>query len=75
MPLYIAIHPAVAAHDFHHHDAIVGFGGGVHAVDGFGGDVDGCVKSESVVGSGQVVVDRLWDANHLDSLFIQFLGD
>ena len=56
----------VAAHDFDDLDAGVGFGGGVEAVDGFGGDGDGGVEAEADVGAGEVVVDGLGNADDVD---------
>ena len=49
MPASSAIQPAVAAHDFDHHDAMVRFGGGVDLVDGVGGGVQGGIEAESDV--------------------------
>src|SRR3569833_3144476 len=42
----------VAAHHFANDDAIVRVGGGVEAVDGFGGDHDRGVDTESLSGAG-----------------------
>ncbi|CAB4617213.1 unannotated protein [freshwater metagenome] len=42
------------------------FGRGVQAINGFGGNVDGCVKTERVIGSLKVVVNGLRNAHHID---------
>ena len=57
----------IAAHDFDDLDARVGFGGGVEAVDRFGGDGDGGVETEAGVGAGEIVVDGLGDADAVDA--------
>ena len=53
----------VPAHDLDDHDAVVRLGGRVQPVDRLGADRDGGVEAERVVGRGQVVVDRLRDAD------------
>ena len=53
----------VAAHDFDDDDAVVRVGGGVDAIDGFGGDHDCGVEAEGRVGAADVVVDGLGDAH------------
>jgi hypothetical protein len=58
----------VASHHFDDHDAVMRFGGGVDAVDGVGGDVDGGVKTEGHVGSGKVVVDGLGNSDDGEAL-------
>ena len=65
----------VAPHDFDDHDAVMGFGGGVDAVDGVGCDVDGGVKAEGDVGGGEVVVDGFGDADDGQSFLRQFEAD
>src|SRR5215471_3257734 len=57
----------VAAHDFNEHDAMMAFGGGVKAVDGFGGNDDGGVETERHVGGGKIVVDGLGNRNDVHS--------
>ena len=57
----------VATHNFHDQGAVMTFGGGVQAINGFGGDIDCCVKTERVVGSLKVVVDGLGNAHHFDT--------
>ncbi|GDY43894.1 hypothetical protein SANT12839_047760 [Streptomyces antimycoticus] len=44
-------------------------------VDRLGGDIDGGVEAEGVVGAGHVVVDRLGHSDHLDALAAQGRGD
>ena len=53
----------VPAHHLQHHDAVVGLGGRVQPVDRLRRDRDRRVEPERVVGCGQVVVDRLRDAD------------
>ena len=53
----------IAAHDFNDDDAVVRVGGGVDAVDGLGGDHDGGVEAEGLVGAADVVVDGLGNAD------------
>ena len=56
--------PACAsAHDLDDHDAVVGLGGGVQPVDRFRADMHGGVESDRNVRAGDVVVDRLRDAD------------
>ncbi len=63
----------VASHDFHHHHAVVRLGGRVDAVDRFAYHIARRIKPERVVGSPQIVVDRLGHADHFDSFFMQLL--
>src|SRR5262249_12018087 len=65
----------IATHDFHDHDPVVRFSGGVYAVDGLAHHVDRCVKTECELGTAQVVVDGFGNAYDLDPCFIQLLGD
>ena len=53
----------VAAHHLDDDDAVVRLGGRVQPVDRLGGDRDRRVEAEGVVGAGEVVVDRLRDAD------------
>src|SRR5207248_8981814 len=53
----------VAAHHLDDHHAVVRLGGGVEPVDRLGADPDRGVEAEGVVGAGEVVVDRLRDAD------------
>ena len=66
----------VAAHDLADQRAVVALGRGVEPVDGLGGDADGGVEAEGVVGRAEVVVDRLRDADHAhDAVVLQLVGD
>ena len=53
----------------------MGFRGRVHAIDGSGGDVHGSVKSKGEIGSGEIVVDGLGDADYMDAVLKQLLRD
>ena len=61
----------IAAHHFDDDDAIVRVGGGVDAVDGFGGNHDGRVEAEGLVGAVDVVVDGLGNAHAGDAVLAQ----
>src|SRR5581483_11212785 len=65
----------VAAHDLHHDDPVVGLGGGVHTVNGFGGDADGGGEAEAEVGAAEIVVNGLGNADYLGSALVQTHGD
>src|ERR1700761_2944764 len=65
----------VAAHDLDDLHAGVRFGGGVKAVDGFGGDGDGGVEAEADVGAGEVVVDGFRDADAGHAALDELDGD
>src|SRR5581483_1597695 len=65
----------VAAHDLHHDDPVVSLGGGVHTVNGFGGNTDGGVEAEAEVGAAEIVVNGLGNADYLDSALVQAHGD
>ena len=54
----------VAAHHLDHHHAVVGLRGRVQPVDRLGGDLERRVEAEGHIGGGEVVVDRLRDAEH-----------
>ena len=72
----IQCNPArIATHHLNHDHAIVSFGGGMDAVNCFTHYVAGRIETEGVVGSTQIIVDGLGDANHLDPGLVQFLGD
>jgi hypothetical protein len=60
--------PDVAAHDLGHHAASVRVARGAQAVHGVGRDLHRGVEAERVVGGGEVVVDRLRNADDLDAL-------
>ena len=66
---------SVPAHDFHDHHAVVSFGGGVHAVDGFADDVARGIEAEGIVGSAEVVVDGFRHSHNVYALLVQFLRD
>ena len=63
MPLCTRDPAGVAAHHLDDHDAVVRLGGRVQPVDRLGADRDRGVEAEGVVGAGEVVVDRLRDAD------------
>src|SRR5262249_36777645 len=65
----------VAPHDLYHDYAIVGFGAGKNAVDGFGYNIHGSVKTEGVVGAGKIVVDGFGKDDNFDALVALILGD
>ena len=53
----------------------MGLGGGMHAVNGFGGDVDGSIESECEIGAGQIVINGLGDADDFDPFLVELLRD
>ncbi len=57
----------MTAHDLADEHAVVRLGGRVEAVDRVGGDLHRRLEAEGVVGSREVVVDRLGDADHRDA--------
>ncbi len=63
----------IASHDFNDHDTVVSFSGRVDAVNRLAHNVAGRIESESVVRPAQIVVDRLRDADHFDSVFVKLL--
>src|SRR3954452_21044167 len=65
----------VTSHDFDDHDAVVGLRCRVHAVDGSGGNVHSRIKSEGVVGSGEIIVNRLRDSHNHHAFLMQLLRD
>ncbi len=65
----------VPAHHLDDEDAVVGLGGGVQPVDGLGRDVDRGVEAEGEVGAGEVVVDRLGDADDVHAEVGELGGD
>src|SRR4051794_120343 len=64
----------MTAHHLHHHDAMVRLGCGVKPVDRLGRDLQGSVEPEGDVGGGEVVVDRLRDAEDLDVVLVAEAG-
>ena len=63
MPLITAIQPGVPAHHLDDHDAVVRLGRRVQPVDRLGRDRHRRVEAERVVGSREIVVDRLRHAD------------
>src|SRR5258708_4127453 len=61
--------PGIAAHDFDDNDAVMGVGGSVDAVDGFGSDGNGRVVAKGLVGAADVVVDGLGNADRGNTVF------
>ena len=53
----------VTSHDLDDEHSVVALRRRVKAVDCLGGDHDGGVKAERIVGPHQVVVDRLWHSD------------
>ena len=64
----------VAAHGFHDHDAFVGAGGGVEAVEAVDHAGDGGVEAEGGGGGEDVVVDGFGNADHVDARLLQLEG-
>ena len=62
--------PRVAAHHLHDHHPVVALGRRVEAVDGVGRDLHRGLEPEREVGGGEVVVDRLRDADHRDGRLV-----
>ena len=48
----------VAPHHFQDHDSIVAGGGEVEPIEGFRGNVHGCVKPDRLFRGGHIVIDR-----------------
>src|SRR5581483_1291368 len=65
----------IAAHYLDHDDAIVGLGGSMHAIDGFGGNADRGIEAETKIGAAEIVINGLGHAHDLDSLLKELLGD
>jgi hypothetical protein len=53
----------------------VAFGGRVQPVDGLGGGADGRVEAERALGSAHVVVYRLGNTDHRQTLLPELVGD
>ena len=53
----------VAAHDFKEDHAGMRLGGRVEGVDGMGGGFDGTLESAGEIGTAEIIVDRLGNAN------------
>src|SRR5690606_6440635 len=54
---------AVAAHDLHHRNPVVGAAGVAQPVDGFHRHVQGGIKADGELGAGNVVVDGAGNAD------------
>src|SRR5208283_441967 len=65
----------VAAHEFNKHDAMVAFGGGVETINGFRGDDESGVKTESDFGGVEIVVNRFGNADDVDAAASEIAGD
>jgi hypothetical protein len=65
----------VAAHELNEHDAMMAFGGGVEAIDGFGGDDESGVKTESDFSGVEIVVNRFGDADDVDAAAGEIAGN
>ena len=64
----------VSSHDLDDHDAMVAHRGGVEAVDGFGGGLDGGGETEGDVGADEIIVDGLGDADEVDAVLNEVVG-
>jgi hypothetical protein len=53
-----------SSHDFDNEDTLVGVGGVADFVDGLEGGVDSGIESDTVVGSGNVVIDGTGDTHN-----------
>src|SRR5262249_15294736 len=58
-------------HDLNDDHAVMSLGGGVDAVDGFCGDADGCVETETDIGAADIVINRFWHADYLGPALVQ----
>ena len=65
----------VAPHHLDDHDAAVGFGGRVQAIDRVGREADRGVEAEAAGRPVDVVVDRLRHADERDALLVELVGD
>src|SRR6478752_6555486 len=62
------------AHHLDNQDPVVALGGGMEAVDRLGGDVQRGVEAEGHVGGAEIVVDRLRDPDHVQTIVVEALG-
>src|SRR5436190_58792 len=60
-------------HDLDNHDAFVGLGCRVKAVDGFRNDLDGRIKPEGIVRTRKIVIDCFRNADDRISLLLEEL--
>src|SRR5215469_1092969 len=65
----------VAAHDFNHHDPVVGFRGGVHTVDSFSRNADGGIETKTEISAAEVVIDGLGYTDDLYAALVQLHGN
>ncbi|EKD33862.1 MAG: hypothetical protein ACD_75C02569G0001, partial [uncultured bacterium] len=65
----------VAAHDFDHHDPVMGFRRGMKLIQGFGGGGYRGIEAEGTIRLLQVVVDGFRHTDHRHSLEGEFMGD
>src|SRR5208283_4807474 len=65
----------VAAHDFDEHDALVALGSGMQAIDGFGGDNQCGVKTESDFRGVEIVVDGFGNADNVNAAAGKIAGN
>ena len=65
----------VSAHDLDHDHAPVALRGRVEFVKSIAGGVHGSVEAERDDGPGNIVIDRLGDANERYTLLVKFLRD
>jgi hypothetical protein len=61
----------VAAEDFEDHEALMGSGRGAEAVDHLDGAGDAGAEADAVVGARNVIVHGLWNADDLETFFVQ----
>ncbi|MEY2796451.1 MAG: hypothetical protein RIR10_2167, partial [Planctomycetota bacterium] len=59
----------IAAHDFAHHHAVMAVCGGMQTIERLGRSRNGGQEAEGDLGSDEVIVDRLWDADDVDARF------
>src|SRR4051794_26110897 len=66
---------SITTHDLDHHDAMVRLSGSVNLVNAFGRGVNRGVEAKRQFGSGEVVIDRLGNANNFHPFFEEVEGD
>ena len=67
--------PGIAPHDLHDDHPMVSLRRGVKSIDRVGCEAHCRVESERARRLGDVVVDRLWDADDWNSAFAELVGD
>ena len=65
----------VAPHDFKDHHAVVARCRCMQAVNSICCYLERCIKAEGTIGTGEIVVDRLWHTNNRSTELIEFKGD